>query len=319
LNHKDIQILLATCNGERYLREQLDSFLALDNYDRVKVLVRDDGSTDGTLRILAEYEDRCGFEVIRGENIGFAANMFELFRRSDPTCAYFATSDQDDVWLPGKLSAGVRALEKLPQDAPLLYGSATQPTTADLTPIGRPYVPQREISFYNAVIQNFILGHTQILNRRLVELLLRGTAERVTLVDWWVHAVAELTGYVIFDQQSHVLYRQHAGNAIGFKTTAWAYWKNRLKSLMGHDAYLLTRQMRALIEIYGNDSRDEAFLREAQGFLEQRNFHTRMKYILSSRIFRQTAFDTFCFKLLFLFGRYREINGEDHPGRNRVD
>jgi glycosyltransferase involved in cell wall biosynthesis len=105
--NKKIQILLATYNGERYLREQLDSFLALDNYEQVKVLVRDGGSTDGSLRILAEYEEHHGFEVIRGENAGFTACMFELFRRSDPACAYFATSDQDDVWLPDKLSAGI--------------------------------------------------------------------------------------------------------------------------------------------------------------------------------------------------------------------
>jgi glycosyltransferase involved in cell wall biosynthesis len=307
LNCKKIQILLAAYNGERYLREQLDSFLALDNYSEVKVLARDDGSTDGTLRILEEYGERFGFEIIRGENIGFTASMFELFRRSDPNCAYFATSDQDDVWLPDKLSAGVRALEKLPEDMPLLYGSATQPTTADLTPIGRPYAAPRGPSFYNAMVQNVILGHTQILNRRLIDLLRQGTAENVNLIDWWVHIVAEGTGHVILDEQSHVLYRQHGGNAIGFKTTAWQYWKTRLKALIGHDAHLLTRQLRMFLEIYGSAIREEEFHKEAQRFLTQMTFFARAKYIASSRVFRQTVFDTFCFKILFLFGRYKEI------------
>jgi glycosyltransferase involved in cell wall biosynthesis len=307
VNYKKIQILLATYNGERYLREQLDSFLALDNYDQVKVLVRDDGSSDGTLRILAEYEECYGFEIIKGENIGFVACLFELFRRSDPACAYFATSDQDDVWLPDKLSAGIGALDKLPADAPLLYGSATQPTTADLTPIGRPPAAPRGVSFYNAMVQNVILGHTQILNRRLIDLLLRGTAENVNLIDWWVHIVAECTGYAVFDKKSHVLYRQHSGNAIGFKTTASQYWKNRFKALVGHDAHLLTRQIRTLLEMYGDAVRDEEFTKEAQGFLAQKSFFARVKYIFSSRVFRQTTFDTFCFKALFLFGRYKEI------------
>ena len=63
-----IQILLSTYNGEGYLREQLDSFLELDNYSDVKVLIRDDGSTDGTLGILYEYREKHGFEIIEGEN-----------------------------------------------------------------------------------------------------------------------------------------------------------------------------------------------------------------------------------------------------------
>jgi glycosyltransferase involved in cell wall biosynthesis len=307
IDGKNIQILLATYNGERYLQEQLDSFLALDNYDRVKVLARDDGSTDGTLQILEEYEERHGFEIIRGENIGLVACMFELFRRSDPACAYFATSDQDDVWLPDKLSAGIRALERLPADAPLLYGAATQPAAADLTPIGGPTAAPRGVSFYNAMVQNVLLGHTQIFNRKLVDLLLRGTAKNVNLIDWWIHIVAESTGYVAYDRESRVLYRQHDRNAIGFKTTASAYWKQRFKALMGRDAHLLTRQIRTLLALYGNAFRKEEFLAEAQDFLEQTTFSSRMKYILSSKIFRQTRFDTFCFKVLFLFGRYKEI------------
>ena len=48
---KRIQILLSTYNGERYLREQLDSFIKQDNYSEIKILIRDDGSEDGTADI----------------------------------------------------------------------------------------------------------------------------------------------------------------------------------------------------------------------------------------------------------------------------
>jgi glycosyltransferase involved in cell wall biosynthesis len=307
--NKKIQILLSAYNGERYLREQLDSFLALDNCGEVKVLVRDDGSTDGTPQILAEYAERCGFEIIRGENMGFVASMFELFRRSDPACAYFATSDQDDVWLPDKLSAGIRALEKLPADMPLLYGSATQPVTADLTPLGRPLTAPRGVSFYNAMVQNVILGHTQIFNRRLIDLLLCGTAKNVNLIDWWIHLVAESTGFVVFDKQIRVLYRQHGDNAIGTETTARKYWKRRFKALVSHDAHLLTKQIRMLLDLYGQTIREEAFLEEARSFLKQGTFLARIKYIFSAKIFRQTLFDTFLFKILFLLGRYKGAEG----------
>ncbi|MDR1572813.1 MAG: glycosyltransferase [Clostridiales Family XIII bacterium] len=301
---KNIQILLATYNGEPYLREQLDSFLALDNYDRVKVLARDDGSTDGTLQILEEYEERHGFEIIRGENIGFTACMFELFRRSDPACAYFATSDQDDVWLPDKLSAGVRALEQLPADAPLLYGAATQPAAADLTPIGGPTAAPRGVSFYNAMVQNVIPGHTQILNRRLVDILLSGDVKHAPVIDWWIYLLASGVGQVIYDTEPHVLYRQHGGNAIGSETSRWGLWKRRGERLFENEFPFATKQLQTFLKLHGNVLRQTEHVREIEGFLNQDAFFVRLKYVFTAKTFRQAAFETLCFKLLFLFGRY---------------
>ena len=75
---KKIQILLSTYNGEHFLREQLDSFLRLEGFDNVAVLIRDDGSTDSTRDILREYSEKHGFEVILGDNVGLNASMMEL-------------------------------------------------------------------------------------------------------------------------------------------------------------------------------------------------------------------------------------------------
>ena len=93
---KKIEILLSTYNGEKYLREQLDSFISLENYSDVKVLIRDDGSTDSTRAILEEYRIQHGFEVILGDNIGLNASMHLLMLAADRECEYFAFSDQDD-------------------------------------------------------------------------------------------------------------------------------------------------------------------------------------------------------------------------------
>jgi glycosyltransferase involved in cell wall biosynthesis len=99
---KKIQILLSTYNGEKYLREQLDSFLKLVGSENIKILVRDDGSTDSTLGILDEYSKEYGFKIVKGKNIGVNASLYELFNDCDMSCDYFAISDQDDVWLPYK-------------------------------------------------------------------------------------------------------------------------------------------------------------------------------------------------------------------------
>jgi len=70
-----IQILLSTYNGEAHLREQLESFLSLDNANEVSVLIRDDGSCDSTRLILDEYSKKDNFKVIYGENIGLNRNV----------------------------------------------------------------------------------------------------------------------------------------------------------------------------------------------------------------------------------------------------
>jgi glycosyltransferase involved in cell wall biosynthesis len=305
LNYKKIQILLATYNGEKYLREQLDSFLSLDNYEDVKVLVRDDGSADGTLEILEEYERLHGFEVIRGEHVGFVACMFELFLHSDPNCEYFATSDQDDVWLPDKLSVGVEMLEKLPADAPLLYGSATQLSTEDLMPAGGPAVAPRGVSFYNAMVQNVIPGHTQILNRRLVDVLLSGNAEHATVIDWWIYLLAAGVGHVAYDEKPHVLHRQHGGNAIGSETSLPKLWLKRIRMLTDDKLPLSTRQLQSFCELYGAESAQNEYLREIKGFLRQETFFSRLRYVFNAKAVRQSDFETLCFKLLFLLGAYK--------------
>ena len=70
-----VQIMISTYNGAAYVREQLKSILRLSNADDVSVLIRDDGSTDDTPSILAEYAEEYGFRVIYGENVGLNASL----------------------------------------------------------------------------------------------------------------------------------------------------------------------------------------------------------------------------------------------------
>ena len=94
-----VQILLSTYNGEKFLEEQLESILNQKGDFLLKILVRDDGSRDGTLEILEKYSKKIEMQIIRGENIGVNNSLRELFMNCDIDCDYFAISDQDDVWL----------------------------------------------------------------------------------------------------------------------------------------------------------------------------------------------------------------------------
>ena len=97
-----ISIAMATYNGEKFLKQQLDSIYAQD-YPNIEVVVRDDCSSDGTCNILDFYKKKYGLRYeINSENIGPNKNFEKVIKQCKGK--YIALSDQDDVWLPHKLS-----------------------------------------------------------------------------------------------------------------------------------------------------------------------------------------------------------------------
>lgn len=110
---ENVVVLMSTYNGEKYLRDQIDSIFAqVGNLD-VRILIRDDGSNDGTLQILDEYQNRN--ELVwysDGENIGAAKSFMRLLYNA-PRASFYAFSDQDDIWYKDKLSNSIHKLKEV--------------------------------------------------------------------------------------------------------------------------------------------------------------------------------------------------------------
>ena len=92
----NVVVLLSSYNGEQYIKEQVESILGQKNV-RVKLLIRDDGSTDATPNLLSKYSQLPNVDVVYGKNIG-ASNSFLWLIKNAPECEYYSFSDQDDVW-----------------------------------------------------------------------------------------------------------------------------------------------------------------------------------------------------------------------------
>ena len=312
---KKIQILLSTYNGEKYLREQLDSYTKLDNFDDIKVLVRDDGSTDLTVEILKEYSEKFGFEVICGENVGVNMSFHQLVLRADRNCKYFAFSDQDDVWLPNKLSRALEHLAAEDEEKCLLYASCSTLTDEALNPNGNTLIPKKKLSFYNAMVQNVAVGHTQVFNRSLLELLSREFSLDIGITDHWAYLLASTTGAVIYDEEKNTLYRQHGSNLIGYGNSFFATFKNRIKRALSSAPQEKTRQLEAFLDCYSDDMNPEHKY-ELQRFLCcQRNFFKRFSYLFKTRVYRQTAMETLIFRCMYLFGRYKIKNKNENKNK----
>jgi glycosyltransferase involved in cell wall biosynthesis len=204
---------MSTFNGAAHLGEQLDSILAQGTPGPLQLLVRDDGSTDHTLELLTQRSDP-RIELHEGRNLGVKASFLWLLERArSRTWDYLALADQDDVWLAGKLA---RAIERLgPSDRSSLYCSALQLVDARRAPLRR-HVHRGRLGFEEGFLDNAATGCSCVLTRALLtELTAMPRAEAIHMHDWWLYLVALAFGRVVYDDEPHILHRQHDANVNG--------------------------------------------------------------------------------------------------------
>jgi len=216
---RTISILLCTRNGATFLPEQLASYLRQSHTNWV-LWISDDGSTDGTLDLLrrfrADHGDRYDIRLLHGPRQGAAANFLSLLCHPDLPAGLVALSDQDDIWLPGKLARASRALP--PDDpSPLVYSAQSFYIDAEGKRQGGSRPPSGGAPvFATAMLQNVMAGHSMVLNAPALALVRHAGPQRIAFHDWWLTLLVTASGgRAILDARRGVLYRQHAGNVLG--------------------------------------------------------------------------------------------------------
>lgn len=216
-----VVILMSTYQGERFIKEQLDSILS-QLPEGGRLLIRDDGSSDQTVAIIQSIVDP-RISLICGPNLGFARSFFTLMAATPDTADMIMLSDQDDIWLPHKIERAWQHL-KNSGEIPTLYCARQKLVDAKLQPIGLSQRFTRKPSFQNALTENIVTGCTAAFNRAALDLALKiDQPEKVYFHDWWLYLVVSAFGKVIVDEEPTILYRQHGGNAIGRGAGIWRY------------------------------------------------------------------------------------------------
>jgi len=264
-----VHVLMATWNGAAHLEEQLRSFEAQTHRDW-SLWVSDDGSTDGTGRMLADYAgaNTGRVHLFEGPRRGSAANFLSLLAQPDLPLGVVALADQDDVWLPHRLERGLEWLAR-GDGRPTVYASRTIRVTERLTPLSPSIDHPRPPVFANALVQNILAGNTLMLDAGALRLL-RGSVPAaleagVRHHDWWVYLVASGAGARIdIDPEPGVLYRQHEGNHMGahrdargtlarlsaLRAGVWTDWSARNVRALRAVEGALTPESRALLESF---------------------------------------------------------------------
>lgn len=229
-----VLVLLSTYNGERYLNEQLSSIFTQKDVD-ISILVRDDGSTDSTLSILAKYADSHPNKIfiLKGKNIGWKDSFLKLVDiagNSYTKFDYYAFSDQDDIWENDKVLIGVTSI-KSQSKGPLLYCSNLY-FFRDGVNMGEVYNHLPEPTYKNCLIRNIAAGCTMVFNKDLIDIIKNKKPLIQVAHDFWVYQIAVLCGHVIVDPKAHILYRQHSNNQIGSPDGKLEVWERRLSTLI---------------------------------------------------------------------------------------
>lgn len=319
---KKLQVLMSTYNGKKYLREQLDSILQQDCEKKelaaLQLLVRDDGSTDGTQDILQEYALKYPEKIqwFQGKNCGVIQSFFELLKKAGKA-DYYAFSDQDDCWMAEKMSCAVQVMERKGKNIPFLYCCRPKLVDAELNSI--PSVAKRSPmrpSFGNALIENIVTGCTAVLNDALRTLLVFRFPKFTVMHDRWFYLVASCFGKVYYDETPHICYRQHAGNVVGINSGRWEEFCERLRLFLGkrHD---ISRQAEEFIKIFGKlSSREDLKKYEGNAHVAaclslakelasgKRAFSKRWYLVRSRKLYRQRKMDDFIFRWILLSGIY---------------
>lgn len=219
-----IEIVLATCNGARYLQAQLDSLLAQDERGWL-LLMQDDGSTDGTRDMLAAFAQahpgRARLLPPAPRKLGAAGNFASLLAAT--RAPYVMCCDQDDVWMPDKIARSMALMRKLEAEhgaqTPLLLHTDAIVTDAELTSISGSRMAQQklkpeEVTLARLLVQNVAQGATLLMNRALLDLALP-LPPGVRMYDMWLALAAMAAGRMGYLPEPTLHYRQHAANVIG--------------------------------------------------------------------------------------------------------
>ncbi|HEO4987840.1 TPA: glycosyltransferase family 2 protein [Streptococcus agalactiae] len=216
-----VNILMATYNGEKFLAQQIES-IQKQTFKEWNLLIRDDGSSDKTCDIIRNFtakDSRIRFiNENEHHNLGVIKSFFTLVNYEVADFYFF--SDQDDVWLPEKLSVSLEAAKHKASDVPLLVYTDLKVVNQELNILQdsmiRAQSHHANTTLLPELTENTVTGGTMMINHALADKWF--TPNDILMHDWFLALLAASLGEIIYLDLPTQLYRQHDNNVLGART-----------------------------------------------------------------------------------------------------
>lgn len=214
--------MMATYNGEKYVREQIVSILN-QSYSEWKLYVRDDGSTDHTIDIINEYQSIYPEKIVfiqDRSNLKGSKENFSIIYETVEEADYYAFCDQDDIWYPNKLLDIISVIKKYDRIPTLIYHDVKL-VDEKLNDIANSFFKYTSLSLggenniHQTLQYNCVPGCTMLLNKKLKGMI-QSIPNECIMHDWWILLVTLcLEGNIVYLDKVLGQYRQHNNNQIG--------------------------------------------------------------------------------------------------------
>lgn len=271
-----VTIVMTTYNGEKYLKEQIESILTSTYKDFVLYIV-DDGSQDNTMKILENYRERYPdkINIYQNEaNLGVTLNYLNAICRT--TSDYIMLCDQDDVWKKDKIARTLKRIRQIEvqfgKELPIAVFTDANVVDEQLNIINESFFrsgrlnPLR-VDLPHLLMENKLIGCTVMINQA-VRRILQGSSlpQNARFHDGWLGLIAAAFGKISFIKEPTILYRQHEDNIVGDKGFI-SYIASRVCNLR--------RQKEALKALY---LQAEEFARLYNNLLDNQRLETIVRF-----------------------------------------
>jgi glycosyltransferase involved in cell wall biosynthesis len=243
-NNKDntIAILISTFNGEKFLKQLLDSILN-QTFKDFKVIIRDDGSNDNTISVISEYVElfpnKINILIDNEGNLGSTKSFFKLLNEINNE-KYTMFADQDDFWFENKLEIFLTKIQELEiiygSDLPALVFGDMVVVDRDLRIIENSFWNYQKINpniIYNwkkTLSQNVVTGCSMIINNKSVQLVKKAPNFKM-IHDHFIAICISKNGVVNFIKEPTMFYIQHNNNVLGASSYDFKFALFRINKL----------------------------------------------------------------------------------------
>lgn len=216
-----VDVLLATCNGEKFVKEQINSILN-QTYKNINLIISDDKSDDNTKEILKDFAQKDSrIKLNLQETRLGVVNNFEFLLKQVKSPLYML-ADQDDVWLPEKIEKSVEKLKK--ENSDFVFGdlevvdenlNTIYSSFGDFMLLNQKihkYIDSYKLNYlYNCVTGCTILGKKEFLDK----IIPIPNISKYLIHDHWISLMMSIYGKVSYIPEKYIKYRQHGNNQVG--------------------------------------------------------------------------------------------------------
>jgi glycosyltransferase involved in cell wall biosynthesis len=285
-----VAVLLATFNGVSFLDEQLNSLNEQQDVE-VEVFVIDDGSVDGTMKILETWKKKgLIVSIAEGNGLGSTKAFLRLLQECNEK-PFIAFCDQDDIWEPNKLAMQIKLCE---EDIPTIVFSRRKYLHSSGKSVGISSKLKKSPSFGNALIENIAFGNTVLLNLPAIKVVNTYVFPDIAHYDSWIYLLISNFGKCKNINEPLVHYRIHENNQVGLRKLSLKRFELSALHFIHQASYLSQVSKPALSE------KNRLILANFISVLQAKGKGRKARAIWNTKFCRQRLIDQIGYKVIFL-------------------